>query len=65
MKRPQLQVQDEVRYLKTAAAMADAGEIRNLVEYIWKGESMDELQENLMQKVRRGRFRTLPLAHDH
>ncbi|KAK4697312.1 exocyst complex component 4, partial [Lecanoromycetidae sp. Uapishka_2] len=30
--------------------MADAGEIRSIVEYIWKGESMEELQEDPMQK---------------
>lgn len=44
-----------MRYLKTAAAMADAGEMRNLIEYIWRGESMEELQEDPMAKVRKER----------
>ena len=47
-----MQVQDEIpRYLKMAAVMADAGEIRTLVEYIWKGESLQELNEDPMHKV--------------
>lgn len=43
--------------MKTAAAMADAGEIRNVVECIWKGEAMDELHEDPMQKVCKERTR--------
>lgn len=50
VKRPQMQVQDEMRYLKTAAAMADAGEVRNLVESLWTGEALED-QENPMEKV--------------
>ena len=51
MKRPQVQVQDNMKYLKTAAAMADAGDVRVLVESMWKGEAIEDLKEDPMQKV--------------
>ncbi len=52
VKRPQLQVQDEVRYLKSAAAMADAGEVRNLVESIWPGEVSEGQEEPMHKEVK-------------
>jgi len=52
VKRPQLQVQDEVRYLKSAAAMADAGEVRNLAESIWTGELSEEQEELMHNEVK-------------
>ena len=45
------QVRGEVRYAKTAAAMADAGEVRDIVEGIWKNEDRG-IAQNLMEKVR-------------
>ena len=39
--------------MKTAAAMADAGEIRNLVEGIWNREELENTPEDPMQKVNR------------
>lgn len=44
-----MQVQDEVRYLKTAAALVDGGDVRNLVESIWTGDVPNE-QGGVMQK---------------
>lgn len=49
VKRPQTQVQDEVRFLKTAAAIAEGGEVRNLVESIWTNAT-SENQEDPIQK---------------
>ena len=49
VKRPQIQVQDGVRYLKTAAAFVDGGDVRNLVESIWTGR-VPEAVENAVQK---------------
>ena len=39
--------------MKTAAAMADAGEIRHLVEGIWNREELENAPEHPMQKVNR------------
>lgn len=52
VKRPQLQIQDEVRYLKSAAAMADAGEVRNLVESIWTGEGSTGEEGQVHEEVK-------------
>ena len=46
-----MQVQDEVRYLKTAAAFVDGGDVRNLVESIWKGLVPETLENTLQKEV--------------
>ena len=48
VRRPQLHAQDEVR-LKTAAAMADSGDIREVAEKVLQS-SVNE-GEDLLQKV--------------
>ncbi|KAL6712787.1 exocyst subunit [Lecanora helva] len=52
VKRPQMQVQDEVRYLKTAAALVEAGDVRNLVESIWMGTAPELQEENMHKEVK-------------
>ena len=49
MRRPQLHAQDEAQ-LKTAAEMADSGDIREVAEKLLKGLAKDEEDESL-QKV--------------
>lgn len=44
-----MQAQEEVR-LKTAAAMAESGEVREPVEKLWNSDQSDE-REDLLQKV--------------
>lgn len=44
-----MQTEDQVRYLKTAAAMVDGGEVRNLVQSIWTSANPKE-QEDLLRK---------------
>ena len=39
--------------MKTAAAMADAGEVRILVEGIWNREELENAAEDPMEKVNR------------
>ena len=51
VKRPQMQVQDEMRYLKTAAAMTDGGEIRQLVESVWTGDVSAKQEDQLREEV--------------
>lgn len=48
VRRPQLHAQDDVR-LKTAAAMADSGDVREVVEQLLKGPAKEE--EDPLQKV--------------
>ena len=47
-RRPQLHPQDEVQ-LKTAAAMADSGDVRDVAEKLLKGDFKEE--EDPLQKV--------------
>ena len=49
--------------MKTAAAMADAGEVRNLVEGIWNREELESAAEDPMGKVNRQVTRHHAFAH--
>ena len=49
MRKPQLHAQDEAR-LKTAAAMADSGDVREVAEKLLEGRAKDE-EEDALQKV--------------
>ena len=51
VKRPQSQVQEEGRFLKTAATMADAGELRNLVESIWTKQSLENHEVPVQKEI--------------
>lgn len=48
VRRPQLHAQDDVR-LKTAAAMADSGDVREVVEQLLNGSTKEA--EDPLQKV--------------
>ena len=49
--------------MKTAAAMADAGEVRMLVEGIWNREELEDAPEDPMAKVNRQVTRNHASAH--
>ena len=63
VRRAKSQVQGEVRYMKTAAAMADAGEVRILVEGIWNREELENAAEDPMEKVNSRVTRHHAFAH--
>ena len=46
-----MQVQDEVRFLKAAAALVDGGELRNVVESIWMGDHPEEKGDLMLKEV--------------
>lgn len=50
--------------MKTAAAMADAGEVRNLVEGIWNREELENAPEDPMEKVNRQLIRHHAFSHN-
>ena len=47
-----MQVQDEVRFLKTAAALVDGGDVRNVVESIWMGNYPEGKAEPMHKEVK-------------
>ena len=51
VKRPQMQVHDEARHVKPAAAMVDGGDLRNLVESILTNSMSGEHDANVHKEV--------------
>ena len=51
VKRPQMQVEEEVRYLKTAAVMVEEEDIRNIVLSIWTSSSPEQQAEFFTREV--------------
>lgn len=61
MRRPQLHAQDEAR-LKTAAAMADSGDVREVAEKLLEGLAKDE-EDDALQKVEADHPSTIHFAN--
>ena len=52
VKRPQSQTQGEGRQLKTAAAMVDSGQIKNLAESVWRKENLGNQEDSIQKEIK-------------